>query len=256
MDGTDPRRRRVLAALGAGALYGIAGCTDDDESDDTGAPAANGSDGGSDELPENDTEEGNEGEGNAESSTVDWPTYRADVENTGHLPDASGPTDPEVAWTAETGGAIYASPTVVDGTVYVGSYDDTLYALEAASGDEEWTFDAGGDVFSSVTVEGAFAYVGGFGDAVLALSVGDGEEAERFATNGDVGSSPAIVDDTVYVGADDGTVYALGDNDWEVETGAEVVASPAVSDGRVFVGSFDGVFYALDAATGEELWSV
>jgi hypothetical protein len=35
-------------------------------------------------------------------------------------------------WRAETGGSIFSSPTVADGTVYVGSCDGNLYAIHAS----------------------------------------------------------------------------------------------------------------------------
>ena len=193
MDGsTNVRRRRTLHMVGTGVLGGLAGCTDNEEGNEGGE---------TDDTPL---------ENGEESSTTDWPFYRADPANTGHQPEVSGPDDPEIAWETDTGGTIYASPTVFEGSIYIGNYADTVSSLDAESGEENWTVDVGGNVFSSVAVAGSFAYVGGFDDAVYALSLDDGSEAERFETDGDVGSSPAIVDGTLYVGCDDGTVYALG----------------------------------------------
>jgi outer membrane protein assembly factor BamB len=40
------------------------------------------------------------------------------------------PTDPA---TYTTGAAVYSSPAVVGGTVYIGSWDRTVYALKAGS---------------------------------------------------------------------------------------------------------------------------
>jgi outer membrane protein assembly factor BamB len=60
-----------------------------------------------------------------------------------------------------------SSPTVADGTVYVGSYDSNLYAVDAATGSQEWAFTQPSDeVFSSPTVADGTVYVGsgGFGD--------------------------------------------------------------------------------------------
>ncbi|OEJ36542.1 PQQ-binding-like beta-propeller repeat protein [Streptomyces agglomeratus] len=37
-------------------------------------------------------------------------------------------------WTHTTGGAVCSSPAVVDGIVYIGSYDKKVYALDAATG--------------------------------------------------------------------------------------------------------------------------
>ena len=62
-----------------------------------------------------------------------------------------------------------SSPAVVDGVVYVGSDDDHVYALDAASGQLRW----------------------------------------RYQTGNDMDSSPAVVDGVVYVGSEDGYVYAV-----------------------------------------------
>ena len=37
-------------------------------------------------------------------------------------------------WTHTTGGHVFSSPAVVDGTVYIGSNDNKVYALDAATG--------------------------------------------------------------------------------------------------------------------------
>ena len=55
-------------------------------------------------------------------------------------------------WAFETGGVVESSPTVTDGTVYVGSGDENLYALEAESGTERWVFGASAGSYSSPTV--------------------------------------------------------------------------------------------------------
>lgn len=44
------------------------------------------------------------------------------------------------AWFFPTGDAVTAPPTVVDGTVYVGSWDGNVYALDAATGHLRWRF--------------------------------------------------------------------------------------------------------------------
>ncbi len=36
----------------------------------------------------------------------------------------------EKMWTFKTGRSVHSSPAVSDGVVYVGSFDNTLYALE------------------------------------------------------------------------------------------------------------------------------
>ena len=119
-----------------------------------------------------------------------------------------------VLWEFETGEAImHSSPAIgSDGTVYVGSVDKKLYAINGKSGVKLWEFETGGPV----------------------------------------GSSPAIGSDgTVYVGSYDNNLYAInpktGVKLWEFETRGGVYSSPAIgSDGTVYVGSWDKKLYATN----------
>ena len=96
-----------------------------------------------------------------------------------------------------------SSPAIgSDGTVYVGSVDNKLYAINGKSGVKLWEFRPGGNMLSS----------------------------------------PAIGSDgTVYVGSENGKVHALngktGTKIWEFNGDSDGdVSSPAVgSDGTVFV---------------------
>ncbi|HEX8689254.1 MAG TPA: PQQ-binding-like beta-propeller repeat protein [Solirubrobacterales bacterium] len=72
-----------------------------------------------------------------------------------------------VDWFFPTDDYIYGSPAVarVPGTpptVYIGSYDERLYALNALSGKEEWRFDVGGPVPGTATVIGHTVYTSSF----------------------------------------------------------------------------------------------
>jgi polyvinyl alcohol dehydrogenase (cytochrome) len=73
----------------------------------------------------------------------DWPTYGHDAQHTfagrTTLTEKSVPRL-QVAWFFKTGDAVTATPTVVDGTVYVGSWDDTFYALDLETGQVRWKF--------------------------------------------------------------------------------------------------------------------
>ncbi|GAB6879185.1 hypothetical protein JCM17823_14590 [Halorubrum gandharaense] len=148
------------------------------------------------------------------------------------------------------------------GTVYVGSDDDTVYAIDAATGEEEWAFtETSGTVRSSPTVADGTVYVGSDDDTVYAIDAATGEEEWAFTEPSDsVRSSPTVADGTVYVGSYDDTLYAIdaatGEEEWAfTEPSDRVVSSPTVADGTVYVGSLDGTVYAIDEATGEEEWA-
>jgi hypothetical protein len=70
-----------------------------------------------------------------------------------------------VLWEFETGGGAYSSPAIgSDGTVYVGSVDNKLYAINGKSGVKLWEFETGSYVRSSPTIgSDGTVYVGGGG---------------------------------------------------------------------------------------------
>ena len=97
---------------------------------------------------------------------------------------------------------------MVDGTVFVGSDDDRVYALDRATGDQQWTFKTERMVFSSPTVVDGTAFVGSGDGRVYALDATVGDEQWRFKPGFAVTSSPTVADDIVFVGSHDGNVYA------------------------------------------------
>jgi outer membrane protein assembly factor BamB len=73
----------------------------------------------------------------------DWPTYGHDAQHTFHgrttLTETTAKTL-KVAWFFPTGDAVTATPTVVGGTVYVGSWDDHFYAVNLQTGALRWKY--------------------------------------------------------------------------------------------------------------------
>jgi len=58
-----------------------------------------------------------------------------------------------VLWEFEAGGAVKSAPAIgSDGTVYVGSHDNKLYALSGKTGDKLWEFETEGVVLSSPAI--------------------------------------------------------------------------------------------------------
>ena len=134
---------------------------------------------------------------------------------------ASAETTNREVWsfTTGTGVAGRSSPTVVNDTVFIGSADNNLYAVDRETGTEQWAF-----------------------------------ETEGFPS-----TSPNVIDGTIFFGSLDGNVYAAdaatGEQQWVFTTGNEVVPSPTVVDETVYVASSDNNVYAIDAATGMKQWS-
>lgn len=154
---------------------------------------------------------------------------------------------------------IQSSPAVVDGTVYVGSRDGFLYAVDAATGKERWRQDHKASwINSSPAVWDGKVYAGS-SDAVFvqAVDVQTGKEVWRTRTEGIVWSSPAIAGSTLYVGDGSGLLHALdartGEKRWSYRLGSGIFSSPVPLDDMVVVGSNDGALYAIGASQGGPL---
>lgn len=74
-------------------------------------------------------------------SPWDWPSYGHDAQHTFHGRTTLSETSVRSlgqAWFFPTGDSVTATPTVVDNTVYVGSWDDDFYAVNLQTGRLRW----------------------------------------------------------------------------------------------------------------------
>ena len=76
-------------------------------------------------------------------------------------------------WEFETGDEVFSSPAIgSDGTVYVGSFDNKLYAINGKSGVKLWEFETGGQVFSSPAIgSDGTVYVGSSDKKLYAIRI-------------------------------------------------------------------------------------
>ncbi len=158
-----------------------------------------------------------------------------------------------------------SSPVVANGSVYFGSGDGNLYALDANSGDLRWKFATGDVVHASPAFVDGVVYVGSWDSYFYAVDAASGKEKWRFHGGEDplihnqVGfqSSPAVVDGVVYTGCRDSNLYAIdaatGKEKWHFNNnGSWVISAPAVTQGKVFfVTSDSALYHVVDALTGK-----
>ncbi|MDP6716694.1 MAG: PQQ-binding-like beta-propeller repeat protein, partial [SAR202 cluster bacterium] len=77
-----------------------------------------------------------------------WPMFGHDRQRTGRSP-FTGPQTPEESWSFQASGDVFSSPAIgVEGTIYVGSWDNSLYAINP-DGSQSWSFQTGGAIWSS-----------------------------------------------------------------------------------------------------------
>jgi outer membrane protein assembly factor BamB len=185
---------------------------------------------------------------------------------------------PEAVWTFQTGAAIWGTPAISDGTVYFGSDDGNLYAVDAQNGSLRWKFLTQGIVRSRPAIVGELVYFASDDGYLYAVEAQSGTQAWRtdfgnslprdgrkLGTSPDpttfdyLQSSPVVVDGQIYIGSLDRNVYALaadtGKINWTYKTGQKVRATPTPADGVLYIGSWDESMYALDALSGQMLWN-
>ncbi len=111
---------------------------------------------------------------------------------------------------------------------------------------------------SGPAVDDTSVYIGSLDHQVYALNARDGSVRWKSLTRGKIISSPSVVNGVVYIGSGDNYVYALNTRDgsvkWKYMTGSDVESSPNVVDGVVYVAAEDHYLYTLDAESGKPYW--
>lgn len=154
-----------------------------------------------------------------------------------------------------------ATPLVVGDTVYAGSSDGGLYALDAASGAKRWRFAAGAPVFTGVNHlnDGSLLF-GAMDGSVIRLDA-TGKEIARMKAGGPVSTTPMVSAGIVVVGCRDYMMYAFRLSDgapaWSYSYGFSWVEStPAVQGDVFYIGGSDWARVSeFDARTGQTRWA-
>jgi outer membrane protein assembly factor BamB len=156
---------------------------------------------------------------------------------------------------------------VANGSVYFGSGDGNLYALDSATGDLRWKFKTNDVVHASPALADGVVFFGSWDSYFYAIDAATGKEKWRFHGGEDpmihnqVGfqSSPAVVNGTVYTGCRDSNLYALdaatGKEKWRFFNELSwVITSPAVADAKVFFATSDSsLYHVVDANSGKPI---
>jgi eukaryotic-like serine/threonine-protein kinase len=190
----------------------------------------------------------------------------------------------QTKWIFKTGGKIFGSPVIIEKTMFIGSGDGHLYALNTGDGTVKWKFRSSGPIHSTVTCGNGNVYFGSFDGHYYALDASTGKKVWAFKTGGEkwmggVGylglkpdsihmddpwefylSSPTLNPEgsTLYFGSSDKNLYAVnavdGSLKWKFTTEGIIHSAPFVHGNTVLVGGWDTFLYAVDATTGKLQW--
>jgi len=142
--------------------------------------------------------------------------------------------DGKEVWRAKPGGPLRGSPTVANGSVYVLSQDNQMFALDQGNGQVQWT---GSGTLETQGVFGVAAPAVGQGSIVAGYSSGE-LSAYRYE------NGRTLWQDALSRTAISTSVSSLADID----------ASPVIDGGRVYAVGQGGRMVALELATGQRLW--
>jgi outer membrane protein assembly factor BamB len=175
-----------------------------------------------------------------------------------------GVKDGAVRWryTLAPGPSAFAqSPASTDGErIFIGAWDQNVYALDAATGKEVWRYRATerGFYFSAAIARPAVAdgrvFIPANENVLHAIDAVTGVRVWTRSAPGDKFgySSPVVVNGRIYIGTlgDRGEVHCLradtGESVWTTATGATIYeSSPAVADKTLAIGSVNGTLSLL-----------
>jgi len=98
-----------------------------------------------------------------------WPMRGHDLNHTGYS-TSTAPKTNKTIWVYTTGEVVCSSPAIVDGKVYVGSYDGKIYCLNASNGSKIWSYTTSNYVFSSPAVADGKVCVGSANGLIYAFA--------------------------------------------------------------------------------------
>lgn len=202
--------------------------------------------------------------------------------------------DALIIWNYQPGSDIGSSPAIgADGTIYIGSSNGCLYAIDPQGG-LKWCFQTWGGIFHSSPAIGTdgIIYIGSYNGRVYAIDQNgnwkyfiepngrlidpnDMNEGWKYDPNKPgqgIWSSPVVYNSKLYMATYDGKVYVLDTNNnkiiWESDPNlrendpnprnwSTFSSSPAVGqDGTIYIGSNDYFVYAFDPddPSGKPKW--
>jgi outer membrane protein assembly factor BamB len=172
----------------------------------------------------------------------------------------------------------WSGAVVADGTLFLGSMEGKLVALDISSQSRLWpdvlleTEPTGGGfgcapasttvaIYGSPVVAGELVYVGGYNGKIYAFSSGSGALRWVYPRQGKrqpIVGGIVVSQGRVYFGCSDGKVYVLdaetGDEEWDFTTGDKIWSTPVIDGDTLFIASFDKKLYAINAMTGKGKW--
>ncbi len=170
----------------------------------------------------------------------------------------AAPEETQLIWKFACEDEVRSSPRIsADKVLYIGAYDNNLYALNARTGEFIWKYPTDGGIPSTPCLWQDRVFIGSEDHIFYAIYT-TGRIAWTCPTDDRIRSSACVAYDHVFFGSDDGHLYALnartGRMVWKFQTAQSIRSSPNVLGETVFFGSEDTTVYALNIGDGKVQW--
>jgi|Deesub1362B_J571_1020462.scaffolds.fasta_scaffold00065_9 outer membrane protein assembly factor BamB len=156
---------------------------------------------------------------------------------------------------------VASSPLVYNNSIYVLSYDGTLYRFDF-DGNELWNLSIGNTLSSSYMSSpsawnGTIYFIANVSNTYKLVAVDEnGNEIWNRSVEGVIKASPALSNGIVYIPTTS-KLYAFnastGEELWNI-TFSGTYSTPSVYGERLYVGSTSGIHW-FNSSTGEEIWN-
>jgi outer membrane protein assembly factor BamB len=178
----------------------------------------------------------------------------------------------KTSWVFKAGGAILATPTLIDETLLVSGGEGVLWALNRFTGEVRWRNDVHEELTTPPTVSEGRAFVMSSEQSITAIDLKDGKTIWKFHRDPPGGftirgdAAPRVSHGAVFAAFADGTVAALGPQDG-VARWTRPVSGPTGdyldvdwldapdNDSRIYAASAKAGIVALDVNTGDAIWT-
>lgn len=164
------------------------------------------------------------------------------------LPVPSGGIKP--LWSFKCEDEIRGAPLLNAGMLYIGCYDNNLYALNAADGKFQWKYPTDGGIATRPAFFDNNVFFGSEDQRLHVVSARTGKVVWTYFTQGRIYSSPRIAEGHVFFGSDDQDLHAVNVNSgrpvWKFAADGEIHSTPMVANEMVYFGTENGSFYAVD----------
>jgi outer membrane protein assembly factor BamB len=166
---------------------------------------------------------------------------------------------------------VYATPHVDRNTVYFGSADHHVYAVNVKNGDVKWRTKTGGAVLGGPSTAKGIVAIGSVDTYIYGFDRKTGEIKWRVGGENMYQAKAATDGENFFLGGWDNTFRCIeatsGTQRWALRLGkrqrnwtfsafSPAITSPDVGNGKVFVSTNDGILHGIDIPLANQVWHI